>query len=82
MDQNTNDKQFWIDYQIQHHVFQEASLFNIVTEYGTKIYNKLTDRTLLPGGEVYVREIITSAHLCYCLEVFQMDFLTFFQLFL
>lgn len=44
------------------------------------MYNKLACRLSPLGGEVYVREIITNAHLCRCLKVFQMGFSIFLQL--
>lgn len=62
MDQNTDNERFWIDYQTQHNAFQEASRLNIVTEYGTMMYDKLACRTSSLGGEAYIREIIASAH--------------------
>ena len=60
-------------YQTQHDAFQEASLLNIVTEYGTTIYDKLACRTSPLGGEACVREIITSAYPRRCLEVFNIS---------
>lgn len=80
MDQNTNDEQYWINYQTKHNAFQEASLLNIVTEYRTTMYDKLTCYTSPLGGEAYVKEIITSAHPLRCLETFRINLSTFFEL--
>lgn len=77
MDENACDEQLWEDYQAQHDIFQEACLLNIVTEYGTTMYDKLACRASSLGREAYVREIITSAHPRRCLEVFRMDLSTF-----
>lgn len=63
MEQNTNDKQFWIDYQLQYNVFQKASLFNIVIKYKIIIYDKLAYCISTLGGKGYIREIIISTDL-------------------
>ena len=57
------DEQFWSDYEAQNDAFQETCLLNIVTEYDTTTYDKLAYRISSLGGEVYIQELITSAHL-------------------
>ena len=48
------DKQFWSDYEIQNDAFQGLCLHNIITEYGTTMYDKLVCRISFLGGEAYI----------------------------
>ncbi|WP_375449288.1 hypothetical protein [uncultured Nostoc sp.] len=74
------DEQFWSDHKAQNDTSQEACLLNIITEYNTIMYDKLACLTFSLGGEVYIQELITSAHPQRCLEVFSIDLKIFLTL--
>lgn len=60
--------------------FKKLVYSTLIIKYETTIYDKLACYTLFLGSQIYVREIIISTYLRCYLEVFWINFSTFFQL--